>query len=216
MNPFHIQHSNYLSEIKRVSRIWLRLQERILFLVLLLNWAIEGAGELFKAIGNQNEEGRFVIRKKRKPLLMKQQKNKPLHKPSKKPPAYRAKQNYKMLSPRPDPAEAEQLAEELRNAEPIGNKGISVYRGYALSDDASKRNLSKQQTIMDVIGKPKQEVDLLPFEYYTESSDVATVYANRDNAIIEQIMGRTGKSQEQATEMFKNIVWQRTCAKRYC
>lgn len=88
---------------------------------------------------------------------------------------------------------------------PLNQNSINVYRGYAISEDPSERNLSKQLTIMDVLGKPKQEVDLLPFEYYTESFDVAEAYANRDGAIVEQIMNNTGNTKERSMEIFKTL-----------
>jgi hypothetical protein len=85
------------------------------------------------------------------------------------------------------------------------SKEIPVYRGYAISDDASTRNLSKELSIMDVLGKTKQEVDLLPLNYYTESSDVAGKYANRDATIVQSFMNNNGKTREQAVNMFKTL-----------
>jgi hypothetical protein len=105
------------------------------------------------------------------------------------------------------PADAGQVnvPPAVETAPATSPEGIKVYRGYALSENAAERNLSKPQSIMDVIGHPQQEVDLLPFEYYTESTDVASKYANRDNAIIEAIMKQTGKTKDEAIKTFSTL-----------
>lgn len=79
----------------------------------------------------------------------------------------------------------------------------TVYRGYAISDNATERNLSKMLNPMELIGQTKQEVDLLPLEYYSTSKDAATAYANRDAMIVESIMKRTGKTKNEAIKSFE-------------
>jgi hypothetical protein len=65
---------------------------------------------------------------------------------------------------------------------------ITVYRGYAGTTDPKTRNLSKQQSIYDVIGLEQKQPELLPIEYYTLDPNVAKRYADRDSYLIKSRM----------------------------
>ena len=65
-------------------------------------------------------------------------------------------------------------------------QGIKVYRGYNRSDRTTEKNLAKQQTVFDVIGKPQKDVDTVPLSYYTESAEDAKSYADMDVNLYER------------------------------
>jgi len=58
---------------------------------------------------------------------------------------------------------------------------ITVYRGYNKSDNPFESNLTRTQSIYDVLGKDKPYAEEnLPLSYFTESEDVANRYANQN------------------------------------
>ena len=86
-------------------------------------------------------------------------------------------------------------------------KGVSVYRGFAIGEGAKDANLVKPKGIMDVIdeikgvkSKPKQEN--VSMEYYTESKDVARKYADQDKEIMQSLIQGHGKA---ADRLFKSF-----------
>ena len=82
------------------------------------------------------------------------------------------------------PTETENAA-EAKQSTPEAN-GIKVYRGYNRSDSPTEKNLAKQQTVFDVIGKPQKGVDTVPLSYYTESAEDAKSYADMDVNLYER------------------------------
>ena len=89
---------------------------------------------------------------------------------------------------------------QMQEVAPISApEGIQVYRGYNRSDSPLERNLAGQKTIYDVLGKENpNKVDMLPLEYYTDSFDDATNYANQDKALYD-IMQQRGVDYETMT-----------------
>ena len=72
--------------------------------------------------------------------------------------------------------------------ENVPENGIQVYRGYNRSDNPLEKNLAREQSIYDVLGKENpNNPDMLPLEFYTDSIDDATNYANHDKAFYESL-----------------------------
>jgi hypothetical protein len=104
------------------------------------------------------------------------------------------------------------VAETFSKAKPI-----TVYRGYQSGATAAEKNLTRiqrpQEFIAKLRGESVPETQLLPFEYYTESKDVAKMYANQDEFLIqkllrtEEMLGAGEKATRQkAEEAFELVV----------
>jgi len=68
--------------------------------------------------------------------------------------------------------------------------GIQVYRGYNRSDNPLERNLAKEKTLSEILGKKipgTVEPEMLPLEFYTESFEDATNYANHDKLFYDSL-----------------------------
>jgi len=88
---------------------------------------------------------------------------------------------------------------------------IKVYRGYASGENAKDANLTRMQTFDEVLSKtkgekPKAKYKPLDVEYYTESSDVAKLYASQDEQDVIGIMEATGKNRQEAEKTFETLV----------
>lgn len=97
-----------------------------------------------------------------------------------------------------DAKKIEELAEALKTektptdakVEPEIQNGIQVYRGYNRSDNPLERNLAKEKTLSDVLGKKipgTEEPEMLPLKYYTESFEDAESYANHDKLFYDSL-----------------------------
>lgn len=83
-----------------------------------------------------------------------------------------------------------QRAGESAPAKVPASEGIQVYRGYNRSDNPLESNLAKQRTPYDFLGEGKrlpQSPEMLPLEYYTDSLDDATHYANHDKEFYDSL-----------------------------
>lgn len=86
--------------------------------------------------------------------------------------------------------ENKNLSEVFENDVPKKKNGIQVYRGYNRSDNPLERNLAKEKTLSDVLGKKipgTEEPEMLPLKYYTESFEDAESYANHDKLFYDSL-----------------------------
>lgn len=79
-----------------------------------------------------------------------------------------------------------QISTDTAKVENANTPQIKVYRGYNRSDNPTEQNLAKQQTIFDVLGKPKNDTQTVPLSFYTESESDAKSYADMDVNLYSQ------------------------------
>lgn len=89
-----------------------------------------------------------------------------------------------------------------RVAEAAGESApVTVYRGYNNSDNPLESNLTRTQSIYDVIGRENPaKFENLPLTYFTESEDVANRYANQ-NADYLKIMEEDARREYRDLQM---------------